>query len=514
MTRSLFVEPVIRTVAGALVVAGGVAAYWWPDLMPVWLALLLFIGLNLFQSGFTHFCLLEKGLKKLGLRAELDAIREMATHDTLTGLPNRLLLEERIDAAIAQARADGAKVAVLFIDLDNFKQINDSQGHKTGDQLLVAVSRVLQAHLRAGDTLARWGGDEFVVLVPDLRHSAQARAIAEALTAQVQKELFSGLTDPYITLSIGVALFPDDADSGEALLMQADKALFFCKSQGRNNIQAFSEMCHRGVGHRDVGLTTRLTAAVRQRLIQVHYQPVIDARSGNPVAVEALARWHDPEHGWVSPALFVPMAEELGLIHDVGHQVVERALADFSRCEMKDSLRLGVNISNRQLLSKTFVRNLCELAARYDVAVSRLKLEVTESVALEAGGARERLRELSAAGFVISLDDFGTGFSSLSRLHELTVDEIKIDSAFVRRVKTRQGRVIVKTIVSLGQALNLGVVAEGVEDEETAAILREIGVEFLQGHYFGAPVPSEQCVQFMHRAFPIPRQAILGPARA
>jgi diguanylate cyclase (GGDEF)-like protein len=493
-----------------VVVAGGIAAFWRPDLLPIWLALLLFVGLNLFQSGFTRFCLLEKGLKKLGLRAELDDIREMAMHDALTGLPNRLLLEERIEAAIEHARHTDTKVGMLFIDLDNFKQINDSQGHKTGDQLLVAVSRVLQAHLRPGDTLARWGGDEFVVLVPGLRKPAQARAIAEALTKQVQSELFSGLTDPYITLSIGVALFPDDADTCEALLIQADKALFFCKSQGRNNIQVFSDMCHRGVGYRDVDLTTRLAAAVRQHLIQVHYQPVIDARTGNPVAVEALARWQDPEHGWVSPALFVPMAENLGLIHDVGYQVLERALEDFSRCNFRDCLRLGVNISNRQLLSKTFVRGLCDLVARYEVDAGRLKLEVTESIALDAGGARECLRALSAAGFMISLDDFGTGFSSLSRLHELTVDEIKIDSAFVRRVKTRQGRVIVKTIVNLAQALDLGIVAEGVEDEETAAILREVGVQLLQGHYFGAPVPSDQCMQFMHRAFPVPRRAGLG----
>jgi diguanylate cyclase (GGDEF)-like protein len=497
-----------------LVVACGLAAYWRPDLLPVWLALLFFIGLNLFQSGFTRFCLLEKGLKKLGLRAESDHIREMAMHDALTGLPNRLLLEEHIEAAIDHARATGTKVGMLFIDLDNFKQINDSQGHKTGDQLLVAVSRVLQAQLRAGDMLARWGGDEFVVIVPGLREPKQARAIAEALAAEVQNELFSGLTDPYITLSIGVALFPDDADTCEALLIQADKALFFCKSQGRNNIQVFSDMRHRGVGYRDVDFTTRLSAAVKQRLIQVHYQPVIDARTGIPVAVEALARWQDPEHGWVSPALFVPMAENLGLIHEVGYQVLERALDDFSHCGLKDRLQLGVNVSNRQLLSKTFVRGLRDLAAHHEIDASRLKLEITESIALEGGGARERLRELSAAGFVISLDDFGTGFSSLSRLHELTVDEIKIDSAFVRRVKTRQGRVIVKTIVSLAQALDLGIVAEGVEDEETAAILREVGVQLLQGHYFGPPVSNDQCAQFMHCAFPVPRHAGFGPVRA
>ena len=499
MKKYPYIEPTIRTIAGAFITTSGLMLYLRPERAVLWFSLLFFVSLNLFQSGITRFCLMEKILKRLGFRSELDEIRHMALHDALTGLPNRLLLEDRTEMAIAHAKRSNSKVAMLFIDVDNFKQVNDIQGHKAGDRLLITLSKILQSHLRQGDTLARWGGDEFVVLLPDIASGDDARKVAEKILEAMRGRMNDGDLSG-ATLSIGLALFPDDADNCEALLVQADKALFFSKSQGRNNIQIFSDMRAAKTGFWDFELTARFAAAVRQRLIKVHYQPMMDVRSGKAICIEALARWHDTKDDWVSPTVFIPMAENLGLIHDVGQQVLERALQDFGQCPVKSIVRLAINLSSRQLLAKNFVRNLQDLLARHHLSAEVLKLEITESVALGAGEAQKRLRELWEAGFYISLDDFGTGFSSLSRLHKIPVNELKIDISFVRNIKTPQGRVMVKAIIDMAKALNLALVAEGVEDGDTAAILCDMGLDTQQGYYFCRPLPKEECARFVAAA--------------
>ncbi len=511
MKKYPYIEPTIRTIAGALVTTSGVMLYLRPEMTMLWLGLLFFVSLNLFQSGLTRFCLMEKILKHLGFRSELDEIRHMALHDALTGLPNRLLLEDRTEMAIAHARRTGDKVAMLFLDVDNFKQVNDIHGHKAGDRLLIKLSKILHSNLRQGDTLARWGGDEFVVLLPDLVSTADACEVAEKFMNAIRHEVDDGRLDNSATLSIGIALFPDDADNCETLLVQADKALFFSKSQGRNNIQLFSDLRAAKTGFWDFELTARFAAIVRQRLIQVHYQPLIDARSGKPICVEALARWNDSKNGWVSPGIFIPMAENLGLIHEVGQQVLERALEDFGQCPAKSIVRLAINLSGRQLLAKDFVPNLERLLARHQLGRESLKLEITESVALGSGEAQKRLRELSEAGFYISLDDFGTGFSSLSLLHEIPVDELKIDISFVRNLKTREGRAMVKAIIDIAKALDLELVGEGVEDKKSADTLRAMGVTTLQGYYFCRPMPKEQCVRYVTGGIQTPRRAMKPP---
>jgi EAL domain-containing protein (putative c-di-GMP-specific phosphodiesterase class I) len=301
-------------------------------------------------------------------------------------------------------------------------------------------------------------------------------------------------------LSIGIAVYPDDAESGETLLVQADKALFYAKSQGRNNIQMYRDLQTKTGGFEDAEMTSRFVAAVKQNLLQVHYQPVMDATDHTRVVgVEALARWHDSKYGWVSPARFVPLAENMGLINEVGRQVLEQALDHFSECGcVSADMKLAVNVSKRQLMSADFFPMLLDLLARYGVEPSRVKLEITESIALEGiEQAKTYLQQLSNAGFTLSLDDFGTGFSSLSHVHELPFDEIKIDISFVRRIKTPEGRVLVKTIVDMGHAMQLSLVAEGVEDHETAEILREMGVEMLQGYHFARPMPKEDCAGFV-----------------
>jgi len=486
-----YIEPTIRTIAGSLVTACGVAILIDPNLLNIALGVLFFVGLNLFQSSFTQFCLMEKILKRLGFRSQMDEIRRMALHDALTGLPNRANLEERIASALSLAKRNDYKVAMLFIDIDSFKQVNDLHGHKVGDQLLVSMANLLSANVRRHDTVARWGGDEFVIVLPYTKSLDSCLAVAEKLKATVQLSDAGESQHNHSTLSIGISVFPDDGDTTEALLVQADKALYYAKAQGRNNIQVYSRLRERGLGFVGFDLSARFAAAVSQHKIAVHYQPIVDAKSTRLVGMEALARWCD-NGTWVSPGVFIPMAENLGLIHELGQHVLERALSDYRTLCGPDQPRLAVNISNRQLFSNTFVADITARVAQHGLTPQQLKLEVTESIALDTHNAQRTLKQLADAGFYLSIDDFGTGFSSLSRLHELPVNELKIDISFVRRAKTEEGKVMLRTIANMAHDMKLALVAEGVEDQETADILRAMGIEYLQGYCFGRPMPPDE----------------------
>ncbi|MET0405668.1 MAG: bifunctional diguanylate cyclase/phosphodiesterase [Cystobacter sp.] len=425
-------------------------------------------------------------------------IFHMEMHDALTGLPNRARLESWVAEALGQARERGLKVGLLFLDLDHFKQINDIHGHRLGDELLLAVGHQLGGCLRDGGLLARWGGDEFVVLLPGLTHAELVREVGERLRQAVRRLRPAVRPDLRITASLGGAVFPEDAVDAETLFIQADKALDFAKSQGRDNTQLHGDMRSQARALRDFELCSRLAQAVRQAQIEVHYQPVVDARSGAVVGVEALARWKDEKYGQVGPDVFIPMAEELGLISELGEVMMERSLAWFSQRAGRDDLRLSINVSNRQQVTSDFAGSLLERVRRHGIRPDQVKLEITESVAVEGVSAASRcLKELSAQGFLLSIDDFGTGFSSLSQLHTLPVDELKIDRSFVRRLRTREGRAIVKAIVDMAHDLGLVLVAEGVEDAETAELLRGLGVEMLQGYYFSRPLPPEECERFL-----------------
>lgn len=431
-------------------------------------------------------------------------ITQLALHDALTGLPNRALLEDRLERALIQARRRQQKVGVMFIDLDNFKQINDLHGHRAGDQMLLAVSRALQGSMRDSDTLARWGGDEFIVLSPELGNTDSIRALGERLLHSVYQKLLLDEMDASISLSIGVAVFPDDAEGAETLLVQADKALYHAKAQGRNNVQLFGSMVQNGVTNPDIELGTRLAAALRQEQIQVFYQTLVDAQTGQVTGVEALARWHDEKLGWVSPATFIPMAESLGLIQALGQQVLQQALHQYSLWLAQDlNLHLAVNVSRRQLFSGDFGKNLLELARQHGLRPEQLTLEITESVATQdINQSSGSLHELARAGFRLALDDFGTGYSSLSQLHDMPVDELKIDISFVHRIKHKDGQSMIRTIVELGHAMGLKLVAEGVEDAESARMLADLGVETLQGFHFCRPLSAEECLALCLRRSP------------
>ncbi|HEX5806028.1 MAG TPA: EAL domain-containing protein [Macromonas sp.] len=431
-------------------------------------------------------------------------ISHMALHDALTGLPNRVLLEDRLKQAVQHALRESKHVGVCFIDLDHFKNINDAYGHKTGDAFLLSLTQVLKGCLREGDTLARWGGDEFVVLLPDLPDVDGARQVAKKMIDSMRTTIVLDELSLNATFSVGIALFPEDEPSGDVdlLLAQADRAMFYAKAQGRNNFQLFSDMSSKGLGKKDLYIQSRLAQAIREEKIAPWYQPLVSAQPDGQghhrmVGIEVLARWHDPDLGWISPGSFIPMAENLGLISDLGQSVRRQAFSHFQAWRRQHpELTLSINISKRQLFASDFIDLLMDDLLRYDLEPDALVLEVTESVALmDVEFAEERLRQLESAGFTLSLDDFGTGYASLSQLHELPIDELKIDISFVRRVHTSEGLRLVQGIVSLAKALRLRTVAEGVEDAATARVLADMGVDVLQGYHFGRPCTASDLEQ-------------------
>jgi diguanylate cyclase (GGDEF)-like protein len=417
----------------------------------------------------------------------------MAMHDALTQLPTRVLVEDRLKVAMRMASRTQHKVGVCFIDLDHFKNVNDALGHKAGDKLLVAFSERLCRQLRAGDTLARWGGDEFVLLLPEIPDEADIRGVVRKITQAMQTPFQLEDTAYIVTFSMGVAVYPSDASNLDDLLSEADRSMFYAKAQGRNQAAFFSDIVHKGGSRKDLYIQNLLAVAIQERRIDAWYQPVVCASSSRCVAVEVLARWHDPELGWIEPATFIPMAENLGLIQQLGDQVWQASLAagnDWRR--QGHPMLLSVNISKRQLFHDGFTQKLLADLAQHQLTPDSILLEVTESLALlDVENAAERLTELKRAGFHLVIDDFGTGYSSLSQLHEMPVDELKIDISFVRRLGDPRGLSMVQTIVSLATTLGLKTIAEGVEDEPCAQKLRTLGVDYLQGYHFARPMPKD-----------------------
>jgi diguanylate cyclase (GGDEF)-like protein len=428
-------------------------------------------------------------------------ITHMALHDALTGLPNRVLLEDRFKISVRQASRTQRKVAVCFIDLDHFKNINDTLGHKAGDKLLLVFSGRLSSQLREGDTVARWGGDEFVVLLPDMDSEQNIRDVVLKISEEMLAPLQLDDTELAVTFSMGVALYPNDGEDIETLFSEADRAMFFAKAQGRNQTCFFCDMTTKGIGKKELYIQNRLAAAISAQQIEAWFQPLISGKSGLCTGVEVLARWHDPEHGWISPATFIPMAENLGLIHELGQQIMLASLAAGQRWQQAGlNLTMAINVSKRQLFTPYFTERLNDEVAKYNISPARIILEITESVAmLDVAHAADRLQEIKQSGYKIALDDFGTGYSSLSQLHEMHVDELKIDISFVRRLNEPNGLSMTQAIINLARALNMETVAEGVETEEVANKLRVMGVDYLQGFYFAQPMPVDEFEQWLNR---------------
>ena len=423
-----------------------------------------------------------------------ETIRHQAHHDALTGLPNRALFTDRLDQALAHARRAEQNVAVLFLDLDRFKIVNDTLGHASGDRLLIQVACRLRDCLRAEDTLARMGGDEFTVILPGVPASTGGEAavqVAENLLAALAAPILLDGHELRVTVSIGISLFPHDGENAETLLKHADVAMYRAKEKGRSGYQLFTESMNVSALER-LTLEADLRRALERDEFCLFYQPQFSANEEHIVGVEALVRWRHPTRGLVSPATFIPLAEETGLIVPLGDWVLEEACRQAAVWQAeRRPLRVSVNVAARQLQRPDFAHYVAQTLAQAGLSPCWLDLELTESVLIEnAVQARGTLRALRAQGLRVSVDDSGTGYSSLSYLRLFPLDVLKIDRAFVRDLtRDAADQAVVRALIDLAHGLNLEVVAEGVETSDQRDCLSALGCDVFQGFLFSAPVP-------------------------
>ncbi len=414
-----------------------------------------------------------------------------AFYDQLTGLPNRALFKDRLEVAFGRAKGrERARFAVLFLDLDRFKTINDSLGHRAGDELLVQIGGRLEACRRMGDTVARLGGDEFTLLVESIAGEEDAVRVAERVHRAMAPPFLIGGHEVFAGVSIGIALGGPETEQPDHLLRDADTAMYRAKVRSSRHAVFDASMHERAVAN--LRLENELRRALERGEMRVHYQPIVDLRHGRTMGVEALVRWQHRERGLVEPAEFIPLAEETGLVVPLGRWVLEEACRKLQ--QLPERLSLSVNLSGRQLIQPDLVEQVEQVLKTTGFDPRRLRLELTESILIGSGAAAaESLRRLRALHLGLCIDDFGTGYSSLSYLHQLPIDSLKIDSSFVRAMVADERKIkIVQSILLLGKGLGIEVVAEGVETEEQATALRRLGCERAQGYLFSRPVPFDQ----------------------
>ena len=428
----------------------------------------------------------------------------LAHHDQLTGLPNRLFLAAYLPGALAESARSGAILAVLFLDLDHFKHINDSRGHEVGDKLLQSVAQRIQATVRREDVVVRMGGDEFVVVLRTAKGADQINETAARINEALSGPIMVDNRPLVTTVSIGVSLYPRDGANMGELLRHSDAAMYQAKDHGRNNFQLFSPIMDRKLKER-LAIEASLRAALQGRQFDVHYQPIIDIHTNRIVALEALLRWKHPTHGFLSPARFIAVAEETGLIVPMGDFVLRRVIEDAVRWRHDGAqlVPIALNISAVQLQRTNLAASIVELTKAAGLSPSMLLLELTETAVFERQGRtgesnEEIVAKLRELGVLIAIDDFGTGYSSLSYLKRWRVDYLKIDRSFVRDLVTDASDLaIVGAIIAMAKHLNIKVVAEGIEGWQQLEKLRHLGCSLAQGHLFAKPIPQDQCAPYL-----------------
>jgi len=438
----------------------------------------------------------------LGSEERRESLLRQAYYDDLTGLPNRQLFKDRLERELAHARRSQTQVVVVYIDLDRFKNVNDSMGHSAGDELLLAVSQRLAAQIRESDTLARLGGDEFVLIAPG-PNEHPAHVLAERLQAALREPVCIQDSTWFVQASIGLAVYPQDGMDAETLLRSADIAMYRAKAAGRGGVTYFEEAMNRDARRRLL-IEQRLRAALRDQMLSLAFQPKVSLSDGSLQGVEALARWTDPQLGWVSPGEFIAVAEECGLIDELGTWVLNEACSSYQwlRSQGIELGHVSVNVSMRQLRDASFVSEVRNALARSGMSAQALDIEVTESTLAdnprEVNALLEAVREM---GVRISIDDFGTGYSSMSALGALPTDALKIDRSFVLECANRAtARSVVEAIVSIAHVLGKVTVAEGVETPEQVRTLRALGCDFAQGYLFSRPVERHELAAVVGQA--------------
>jgi diguanylate cyclase (GGDEF)-like protein/PAS domain S-box-containing protein len=426
----------------------------------------------------------------------------LAQHDSLTDLPNRILLNDRINQAISLAHRHRQKLAVLFLDVDRFKHVNDSLGHDIGDRLLQSVARRLHACVRSSDTLSRQGGDEFVVLLSEMAHQLDAAVCADKILAALNVPHVIDQHELHLTVSIGIAIYPEDGQDAQTLLKNADFAMYHAKDSGRSNYQFFrSDLNARAIEQHS--LEDGLRHALERQEFVLHYQPKMNLQTGAIIGAEALIRWNHPERGVVAPAEFIHIAEECGLIVPIGRWVLREVCRQARAWQVAGlpRLRVAINISPVELRAKDFVQGVRAILTETRMDPGCVELELTETFLMQDSGSTGAvLRELKDIGVALALDDFGTGYSSLSYLKRFPIDTLKIDRSFVSDLDTNADDAsIVSAVISMGESLHMRVVAEGVETREQLAFLKEHNCPFGQGFYFSLPVPAGEFAQLLGR---------------
>ena len=424
-----------------------------------------------------------------------EQIKHLAYHDALTGLPNRLLFKDRLTVALSHAQRGHERLAVLFLDLDRFKVINDSLGHTAGDQLLQAVAWRIQSCVRESDTVARLGGDEFTLLLPQLTHSEDAARVAQKILQAVQHPFTVEGRELFITTSVGISLYPEDGEEAETLIKNADTAMYQAKAEGRDNYQLFNALVNAKALLR-ISLEHGLRRALLNDELVVYYQPIVDLRSLKITGLEALLRWQHPELGLIPPSDFIPLAENTGMMPPIGLWVLRTACMQTKAWHDRgfNSISLAVNLSVTQLQQLDLVESVRRVLVETELPPEFLELEITESSAMQNPEHSARtLYELKKLGLRISLDDFGTGHSSLSYLKRFPIDTLKIDQSFVRDITTDPDTAaIVSAIIAMTHSLRLKVIAEGVEYPEQANLLNQYGCDQMQGFFVKSPVPAAE----------------------
>jgi diguanylate cyclase len=452
-----------------------------------------------FAAGALTVCLVRAALTFRENFALTLSHQQQATTDALTGLPNRRLFGDLANQAISRARRDGTHVATMIIDLDGFKEVNDTLGHRCGDVLLQEIARNLSGALRDGDTVARLGGDEFAVLLPGIADATAAETVANKLLCAIAHPVNIGELSIAPQASIGIATFPEHGTDIDSLLQHADVAMYTAKTHGLGSTLYVPDQDHHSLD--DLTVVGDLRLALDDDELLLHYQPKVALATGTVVGFEALVRWNHPRRGLLMPADFIPPAEHTTLIVPLTLHVIDMALAQCRRwADEGRVLTMSINISPRCLRHPEFATDVSARLCHWQVSPERLELELTESV-LIAGTPRELevLNRLRALGVTLAIDDFGTGYSTLSRLRDLPVDVLKIDRSFIVNMRCNTAdAVIVQATIDLARSIGVDVVAEGIEDEATYDVLRAIGCPYGQGYHLGRPMPADQLDEFMH----------------
>lgn len=432
-----------------------------------------------------------------------EQIEHQASHDLLTGLPNRSLFMRLVAGSVAQRRQEGGDLAVLFIDLDNFKLVNDSMGHDVGDQLLIQVGQRLEGAVRRMDCVARLGGDEFTILLSEVKGKGDTAKTAQRIMSCLKAPFKLGGREVTVRACIGIALMSRSLDNPDALLKHADTAMYHAKAQGKSRFIFFGpEM--QDEANEKLELETALSRGIVEGTVTAHFQPLVDLVSGKLVGAEALARWIHPERGAIPPSVFIPLAEETGLIEPLGWLILETACAHAAQVapSYADSdWTISVNLSPRQFRSDVLVQKVDSILLGTGLEPSRLKLEITESVLVaDEEGTIRKMKALKDRGIKLALDDFGTGYSSLSYLHAFPIDTLKIDRSFISRIEEDEGaRAIVQAILAMAFSLDIDVTAEGIETEGQAVMLKLMGCSVGQGFFFSKPLSAEDFASFLKK---------------